>query len=705
MPVIVPIQTSFNGGEISPRMRGRMDLPLYHRALALCDNWNPTPQGSLRTRGGLQHISDLVGAPGTNRRLLDFKTASMNRYVLELTDGLLRIYDPTGALALTTGDMVVNGTFETDLSSWTTGAATWLPTSKAARISDGGYIRQGVGTAAINYTLKVSVVGQTSIPGEGVEGARITAGTTAGGADLLDEIVTEKIGHTFTFDGTAGTNYIQVSHAGLLVGSRVDVDTISLKPTASDNSVVAPWTAAQVADVQIAMMTGSDTVYLAHPEVQTRKITLNASTGVWSLTSVAFVGKPAAWTGSNWPGVVEVWQGRLYLAATVAQKSTFWASRPGSVEDFTLGDLAGDGFSYAVATKGKIQWMRGARVMLAGTDDGEFSISAGDGVVYAGNIDIKQESAFGSAPIQALNLGDQVVYVSPDRRRVRAMAFTTEGGGWSSRDISFTAEHITAGRIKDLRFARDPDATLILLLEEGPLVCCNYDRAEQVAAWWTISLREGETSTGQVDAICGVLSALGSEVWAAVGRGTAVTLERIPMYDPEGPVWDAGGRTTVLDANKQITVPVSLNGLTVWVQKNDGSAPIRAGTVVAGLTPAITDLEVADEVTYGLVFTADAETLPVEGGNPAGTSQGFKVHFADISVRLSDSVPPLVNGERAGDGRPFSAPLDAAEPRVSADVKVQNLGVSEGGIITLSQDLPMRTEICAIYGLAQTSRV
>jgi hypothetical protein len=80
-------------------------------------------------------------------------------------------------------------------------------------------------------------------------------------------------------------------------------------------------------------------------------------------------------------------------------------------------------------------------------------------------------------------------------------------------------------------------------------------------------------------------------------------------------------------------------------------------------------------------------------------------HFASITARVSDSVPPLINGARAGDGRPFSVPLDEVEPRVTADLKVQNLGVSEGGIITIEQDLPFRTEVCAIYGQVQMSKV
>jgi hypothetical protein len=38
-------------------------------------------------------------------------------------------------------------------------------------------------------------------------------------------------------------------------------------------------------------------------------------------------------------------------------------------------------------------------------------------------------------------------------------------------------------------------------------------------------------------------------------------------------------------------------------------------------------------------------------------------------------------------------------------VKVKDLGIDEGGQITIEQDLPFRTEICALYGRASMSKL
>jgi hypothetical protein len=134
-------------------------------------------------------------------------------------------------------------------------------------------------------------------------------------------------------------------------------------------------------------------------------------------------------------------------------------------------------------------------------------------------------------------------------------------------------------------------------------------------------------------------------------------------------------------------------------------------TTLERFTVTVVDFKIVaprdEAATYalGFNFTAEAETLPLEGGNPAGTAQGFKVHYPDITARVSDSVPPLINGRRAGEGRPFATPLDTVEERITADVSVKVIGLTTGGVITISQDLPFRTEVCAIYGQAQINKV
>ena len=51
-----PIWTSFNGGEASPQMDGRVDLPKYGTLLYKSSNFIPTVPGSAYHRPGTQYM-------------------------------------------------------------------------------------------------------------------------------------------------------------------------------------------------------------------------------------------------------------------------------------------------------------------------------------------------------------------------------------------------------------------------------------------------------------------------------------------------------------------------------------------------------------------------------------------------------------------------------------------------------------------------
>jgi hypothetical protein len=122
--------------------------------------------------------------------------------------------------------------------------------------------------------------------------------------------------------------------------------------------------------------------------------------------------------------------------------------------------------------------------------------------------------------------------------------------------------------------------------------------------------------------------------------------------------------------------------------------------------------------TAGLPFTASAVTLPIEGGNPAGSAQGMNVHRADVTLRLNDSALPQANGATvqpptnrfAGDtgGLVMADPLlylRMSGDRFTEDATAKPQSRSSGGIITITQELPWRTEICALFGNVQMSKV
>jgi hypothetical protein len=112
-PAVSPLQTRFDGGEISPRLSGRFDSELYKKALRQCSNFEPLPQGSLRMRSGSVKERTLTGDSRT--RLVQVRMSTGQDYLVELLDHKAHLYALTGEIASaeTVGisELIYNGGF------------------------------------------------------------------------------------------------------------------------------------------------------------------------------------------------------------------------------------------------------------------------------------------------------------------------------------------------------------------------------------------------------------------------------------------------------------------------------------------------------------------------------------------------------------------------------------------------------------------
>lgn len=89
MPQQRPIQTNFTSGELSPRMRGRVDLDQYRNGAAELRNVLVQMQGGATRRPGSMFITATKTAGG-RVRLYPFVVSSLTAYVLEFGDGYVR---------------------------------------------------------------------------------------------------------------------------------------------------------------------------------------------------------------------------------------------------------------------------------------------------------------------------------------------------------------------------------------------------------------------------------------------------------------------------------------------------------------------------------------------------------------------------------------------------------------------------------------
>ncbi len=127
---------------------------------------------------------------------------------------------------------------------------------------------------------------------------------------------------------------------------------------------------------------------------------------------------------------------------------------------------------------------------------------------------------------------------------------------------------------------------------------------------------------------------------------------------------------------------------------------------------------VGDSAYVGLSYTAEFKTLPLEGGEPAGTSQGGSNRWSKVFVRLNESNLPLIRnaaGSSMGFPNAYQPQLtkdseipvwgDPTQAFVSGDYDVSSVGFEQQAAIIVSAPMSIRTEVVGIFGKAITSKL
>lgn len=86
-----PIQTQFNGGELSPMIAGRVDVAKYAGGCERMENFLPTVQGPAIARPGTWFVQEVKDS-ADRTWLIRFEFSVEDSYMLEFGDGYIRFY-------------------------------------------------------------------------------------------------------------------------------------------------------------------------------------------------------------------------------------------------------------------------------------------------------------------------------------------------------------------------------------------------------------------------------------------------------------------------------------------------------------------------------------------------------------------------------------------------------------------------------------
>lgn len=311
-----------------------------------------------------------------------------------------------------------------------------------------------------------------------------------------------------------------------------------------------------------------------------------------------------AWSDTTkWPESCAFFEQRFVAAATTEQPQTFWLSQSGDLENMQPDSEVGlatvieddDAIVYTIAAEkvNAIRWISPGQVLVLGTTGGEWVAQSNGDVITPLDIEVRRETAHGSANFSPVRAGNAILFIQEAEREIREFVFSFDVDGFVAPDLTILSQHITISGINKIIYAQEPDSIVWCLRNDGILAALTYKRENNVAGWSrhiiggefisatgnavveSIATIPGDNGTGQFEDSTGR-----DEVWVIVKRTIdSATKRYIEMFEQlfEGPIredytTDALWNAAVLKEQKEsyysdslltLDVPITITNIVV----------------------------------------------------------------------------------------------------------------------------------------------
>ena len=747
MAKITAAKQNFTSGEITPRLSGRTDLGRYDNAAQTIENFLVQPHGGLVRRPGTQFIRE-VKTSSAQTRLIPFQFNVEQAYILEFGNTYFRVYKD--------GGIVVSGGSPVEFTTPYTTAQ--LDQIKFAQTADVMYIahpshapRKLTRTSHTAWTINEVVLQRGAMLDQNLTTTTLTANSRTGSVTITasastfastdvgrlvklhkgfakitnfssatsvtatvqeledgrSELMPSYAASTLSFHegdpSTTGLEHndrIEDSAGNFITQGFENGMKITISGTSSNNG-----SGKLIVDVTDTVLTLAPGIDLAN-ESAGSSFTLN---GDLIADSNFSLGAFSDTTG--FPAAVAFYEQRLVFAGTASQPQTIFFSQSGDFENFERGTNDDDGLVYTIGSNevNVIRYLSSGRQLIVGTSGGEFIVRASgfDEPLKPNNTQIKQQTTYGSADIQPMQVGNATLFLQRAKRKLRELVFSNESDSYVAPDMTILAEHITEGGITAFAYQQEPDSVAWTVRTDGVLSCMTYRREEQVVAWHRhIIGGVFGSGTAVVESVAVIPGDLDEDelyliVKRTIGGATKRYVERMSGFDFGSDITDAffvdSGLTYSGSAATSISGLDHLEGQTVSVLA-DGSLHPNV-TVSSG---AVTLQRSVTKAHIGLPFTSKVETLRIDGGSALGSSQGKVKRISEVTIRLFRSVGLKVGTSSSElDIVPFrdsGDAMDTAIPLFTGDKTVEfRGGYDDDATIVIQQDQPLPMTILAIF--------
>lgn len=684
---------SFNAGELSPKMLGRVDVSQYTKGCRVLKNFLVTPYGAAERRPGTKYICD---AKYTSKgvRLIRFVYSSEISYVCEFGDKYIRFFrdgEPVeyngSVLEVVSpyGEEELSGIQYVQCADVMTLVHPEHPVMELKRTAE-NYFELTAKEYEYPPMLDPNLDDDHKIKSSSRTGNSVTltankttfeAGNVGGYYQLIHTRKENEISIDFEDDGTSSAlevfGYWTFTTHGTWTG------TITIQRSFDYGSVARPqdatwndyrtYSSANDSNTSTSGEEDEEEVYYrlkmsGYEQSATGTLKLCrclfvnpdfVTTGVVKITSVTngttATGKvirklgeantytnewnEGAWSARRgYPRTVAYYEERMMFGGTAYKPQTVWGSKTNAWDNFLVGDKddAGLDFTLASDTVNTIRWMCQQTALVIGTGDSEWTLSASDSsaALTPSNFRARRQSVYGSSGNPALMVGDVVLFVQRGGRKVREFVYNWEKDGYTSPDMTILADHITESGIVETALQQLPDSILWCVLGDGTAAALTYERDQEVIGW------HKHVTDGKILSCCVIPDGAEDKVYFAVERNGKRMIEVMASRSAAG-IDDAyyvdSGKVYEGSGLETLTGLNHLEGKTVKILA-DGAVQ-REKVVKNG---SVTLDAPADKAAAGLGYVSEISPMPIEIELQDGHSVLRKKTVSELRIRVYGSV-------------------------------------------------------------------
>lgn len=716
MPKITTVTNNFTSGEISPKMRARMDVARYNSGVEIMENAWPNIQGGFSKRWGTLYRGAAKYA-NKRGRLVRFVVNRTDAYWLEFGDLYMRVHKTSGRVETSPGVAyeVVTPYTEAmlDKLDFSQGADTliiWSPDNfprRLRRFADARWVLDlapfdpapfsEVGSRFnVALTLSAATVGT---------GRTITAASSVFLASDVGRQVWSGAGVatiTAVASGTSATADISVEFDGTAIAGNAWTLAVSPQTTCTPN-VSGPVGAAITLTLGAAGWRASDVG--SHVQINTGLVKITGYSSGTAVTGTVLVAlntttaapanawtlNPPAWNDfDGYPATGTFHAQRLLAAGTRSFPQTVWGSAVGEFFNFQLGTLDTDAFAFELVSDNvsPITYMISMESLVALSFSGEFTLDGGvEKPITPTNVRAKPRSARGCAQVRPVKIGSEAMFVQRTGKRVRAAAFQEAADTWGVPDMSVISDHLTEPGVVGLTWHEEPGTLLFALRADGLIASCTYDRDQDVVGW------ARQTFSGGVVESAATIPDEDQDRTMLLVRRTinGNTVRYLELMDPDTHT-DCAIKGTTGSPTATWSGLDHLEGQTVAVRADDIPQPPEV--VAAG---AITLARTASTVEIGLPLRMRVKLLPPEVSGGAGVVKGSAVSVNQVLVEVLETIGLTIDGQKVAFRQFGDGVLDSPMEPFTGIKDVTSYGWEVGGgSIEITHDDPLPCNVLAV---------